>query len=422
MTRRSSLLGNLALATATVLLFLTALEGVARLARRNRLPGKEAGTIALYTEHDPLLGWRKKPSARATFVRPEYTVEVVINSRGLRDRERDYEALPGTFRVLALGDSFIEAYSVPLEATATSVLEGLLAARGCPAEVINGGTAAYSTDQEYLFYRTEGVRYSPSVVVLFFYFNDVLFNGRDSYFGSPKPLFGVSNGDLTEPQTIPQPPPPPPRKATTAPAAPATPEGSALLSWLQDRLETGAPGSYNALSRFGLWAPLRSLEPPTQLKVYKRRLPDEIEKGWVQTDAILGGLARDVRAKGARLMIAYIPSRMEVNDRDWELNRIRYTMDDDRWDRGLVQKRLREMSEKRGIPVLDLTPALRQAERGVFGGPYYNRDGHWNSLGNEIAAREVDRFLTERGWTRPCAGAAPRSSRQMLVEPLSETR
>ena len=48
---------------------------------------------------------------------------------------------------------------------------------------MNGGTAGYSTDQEMLFYETEGHRYQPRVVVLFFYYNDVVYNDRQEFFG-----------------------------------------------------------------------------------------------------------------------------------------------------------------------------------------------------------------------------------------------
>ena len=50
--------------------------------------------------------------------------------------------------------------------TVTARLEADLGARGCQAEVINGGTVGYSTDQEYLFFRDEGRKYAPDVVIL----------------------------------------------------------------------------------------------------------------------------------------------------------------------------------------------------------------------------------------------------------------
>src|SRR5262249_39056059 len=145
---------------------------------------------------DPILGWAKRPGARTVYRRREYTVELAVNSKGLRDVDRGYDAPPGTLRLLALGDSFVEGYTVPLAQTVTQVLERRLDGEGCRAEVINGGTSGYSTDQELLFYRGEGVRYSPRIVLLFFHYNDVLYNDRQEYYGTPKPIFEMGGGVL----------------------------------------------------------------------------------------------------------------------------------------------------------------------------------------------------------------------------------
>jgi hypothetical protein len=192
--RLRALLLNTGLALASVGVVLAGLEGVARLAERGRGGGKERDEASRYVEHDPRLGWRKKPGARVRYERREYSVEVAVNSLGLRDPERAYAAAPGAYRILALGDSFVEGYTVALDQTATQVLERSLATPSCPVEVLNAGTAAYSTDQEYLFYLDEGVRYAPQVVLLFAYYNDVLWNTGVNYFGSPKPLL-VPRGD-----------------------------------------------------------------------------------------------------------------------------------------------------------------------------------------------------------------------------------
>jgi len=384
-------LSNAALLFGSVLLFLLVLEAAARLAARWTGGGKERGDIALYTEHDPLLGWRKRPYGRAVFHRKEYTVEVVINSHGLRDPERAY-ASPGTFRVLALGDSFVEAYGVPLDQTVTQCLERSLQRSGLRAEVLNGGTAAYSTDQEYLFYKTEGVRYSPQVVVVFFYYNDVLYNARDDYHHAPKPVFDLVDGRLVLRGT---PVPPPPASSPGAEVRPS-PEGAAALAWLQDRLWYGAPKAYNVLARTGIWPPIQPHHPPMQLKVYKRKPVAEIEDAWERTAAIIEALGREVRAHGAQLVLAYVPSRMEVSERDWDLTRLQYGMDDEHWDRGKVLSRLVQIGQGAGLRVLDLTRALRR-EEGFRRGPYYVYDGHWNALGHRAVARELEAYLRGQG-------------------------
>ena len=394
-------LGNLALAVFSVVLVLLALEGALRVARKRQGSGKEEATLDRYSQRDPVLGWRKRPGARATYNRREYRVEVVINSLGLRDPERGYEAAPGTFRVLALGDSFVEGYTVPLPSTTTQVLEKSLASPGCPVEVVNGATSAYSTDQEYLFYREEGFRYGPKVVILFFYYNDVYFNTVGSYFGSPKPRLSF-RGPRPEPRReVAEPDPLETRPAELE----APPSGSALFAWVRERLVRGAPRTYGALARLGLWEPIREVPPRTEMKVYKRKPTPEIEKGWELTRRILEALSDEAASHGARLVVVYVPSRLEVRDADWELTRIQYGLDE-KWDRGLVLERLGGIAGAAGIPLLDLTPALRREERGALGGPYYRYDGHWNALGHRVAARELRAFLGGLKVLPPCVEPA----------------
>jgi lysophospholipase L1-like esterase len=392
---------NAAVALAALALTVLAMEAVARVAQRR--VAADGTTLADYTEYDPLLGWRKRPGARLAFRRREYAVDFALNSRGLRDPERAYEAPPGTTRILALGDSFVEGYGVPLEQTVTQVLEALLRGRGCPVQVVNGATTGYSTDQEYLFYRTEGVRYSPEVVVLFFYYNDILYNERQLYMGGrPKPVFVFRGGRLVlyrSPVPRPSPLPVPPPGAGVALDAESR---SALVRWIQERLWFGAPRAYNALGRMGLWPPNRPRGARLEVRVYERRRIPEIEGAWEKTAGLLAELARDAASHQARFLVAYVPSQMEVNDRAWQLTRERDGMDEKGWDRGLVLIRLREMGRAAGFPVLDLTAPLRGADRGFVGGPYYTYDGHWNALGHRIAAEEVGRFLREQTWLPSC--------------------
>jgi hypothetical protein len=408
--RRRQLLLNLALAAASALVGLVVLEGVARVALSGQGGGKERDEASLYMEHDPRRGWRHRAGARATYERREYTTEVAINARGLRGPERDYAAPAGTFRVLALGDSFVEGYTVPEEQTVTHVLEASLARPGCPAEVLNAGHAAYSTDQEYLYYLDEGARYGPQVVLLFFYYNDIVNNTTANYFGSHKPLLareGAAMRITNEP--VPRSTPAEPRTAA-APRPLRTLHGSVALEWARDRLARGGPRAYNALAAIGLWEPLGgdTVERGEQLRVYKdRRSQADIEQAWTLTADILQALAREVHARGGRFAVVYVPSRMEVSDRDWELTRLSYGLDEPVWDRALVARRVGEIAHAAGFPLLDLTPALREASGPLGAEPYLLYDGHWNARGHRAAAGAAAAFLRNQGWLPACA--APQS-------------
>jgi lysophospholipase L1-like esterase len=389
----------LLLAVASTLLTLLVLELAARLVRRADGGGKEASEVGRYHEYDPILGWSKTPGARAVYRRREYTVEVTINRHGLRDPERGYDAPPGTTRILALGDSFIEGYTVALPRTVTQVLESSLNGAGCPAQVINGGTAGYSNDQELLFYETEGHRYAPQVVVLFFHYNDVVYNDRQDYFGAPKPIFQMGEGALCIHRV---PVRRPAGRVALEPAAETPESGSALLEWVRERLWYGAPGAYDVAARFGLWEPMPRMGTRLELRVYERRRVEPVEDAWAKTAAILAALGEQARSRGARLLVAYIPSRLEIDDRTWRLTRRLYGWDETGWDRGRVAQRVKEIGTQAGIPVLDLTDPLRRADESE-GRTYFTYDGHWTAIGHRVAAREVQRFLAARGWLPGCA-------------------
>jgi lysophospholipase L1-like esterase len=368
---------NLLAAAVSIAVTLAMIEGAVRLALRH----SDESVSTQYTEADPIRGWRHRPGARGRFGQAEY----VINSRGLRDVEHEPAPAPGETRVLVLGDSFAEGFSVGLEDGVARALERDLRGAGCPAEVVNGGTVGYSTDQEYLFYRDEGVSYAPRVVVLLFYYNDILYNARGAVPGAvPKPLFTFTGG-TPRVKNYPLPP--------SLPTRPPQPwRGSVALSFVRDRLRDGAPRTYDALARLRFWSRIEPGEVPIEMQVYDRHPPEPVVQAWLQTEHLLALLQREVAAHGAELVVAYVPSKMEVSRADWELTRRRYGIDDSLWDRSLVARRLDTAGQKVGVPVLDLTDSL-WAEQGRA---YFAQGGHWNARGHAVAAQEIARFLRDR--------------------------
>lgn len=398
-TREALARGGLALVSLAAGLAL--LEGGARLLRAWRGQGKEAAETERYHEYDPLLGWRKKPGARVVYGRREYRTEVAINSLGLRDPERGYDPPRGVARVLALGDSFVEGYSVSLPETVTQRLEAGLQRKGCAVQVVNGGTAAYATDQELLFFRSEGVRYRPGLVLLFFHYNDVVYSDRQDYFGRPKPMFELRPEGIVLHRF------PVRRLPRGRPVSQPEPEqagGSALLELVKERLWFGAPAAHDALAGLGLWARMPRLVPRTELRVFEDRPQPAVQGAWERVEAILSALSRETAERGARLALVHVPTRMEVDDRSWALTRRLYGLTEPPWDRHLVARRLDSIGARLGVPVLDLTAALRRVDRGLLGRTYFTHDVHWTGRGHRAAAEAVQAFLFERGLV-PCPRA-----------------
>ncbi|HEU0090827.1 MAG TPA: SGNH/GDSL hydrolase family protein, partial [Vicinamibacteria bacterium] len=326
--RLRAMAANLALAVFSIALVLGTAEVVLRVLARQTRGGKEQRERNRYTEYDPVLGWRKTPGAAVVYDRREYHVEFRVNGQGLRGPDRPYTKPPGVARVLALGDSFVEAFMVEDAQTVTARLEADLAARGCRVEVINGGTVGYSTDQEYLFYRDEGRKYAPDVVVVFVYQNDIPYLAIGEYLGYPKPQLDFS----TDPPTVANEPVPRYEAPALAEGAAPEPVPSFVLEFVKNALERTSARTYNRLARAGLWEPLRQLPINDEIQLFHVPELGHLRPAWSAFTWTLETLNEAVAAAGGRLMVAYVPGRMEVNPRTWELTEARYGLDPSAYD------------------------------------------------------------------------------------------
>jgi lysophospholipase L1-like esterase len=386
---------NLALAVASFAVASAAIEVAARLLARSwSQPGAIRNPMVRY---HPTLGWDKPPGAEGWIRRPEYNVHLVINAHGLRGPDRPYEKPRGVHRTLLLGDSFTEGYTVAEEETVRARLEAQLTSAGCARqEVINGGTAAYSTDQEYLFFLEEGSRYEPDVVVVLFYYNDLV---GDTPGRLGKPWFDVV-GDTLVLRNSPVPERFPGRPVVR-PFGIKPWRGSIALRLLSDRTSGAHPGLHRALGRLGLVEPEDAGGPmPREFWAFGPGHKDEVALMWRRVRAILAALKQAAESRGAGLVVFHVPARFEVDDRAWELTRERYSMGRRWWRRERVFDDLRETCRSLGLPLVDPRGALRAAE--AAGRPtYFVRDGHWTGEGHAVAARAIAESLLREGLACP---------------------
>jgi lysophospholipase L1-like esterase len=145
-----------------------------------------------FWKYDSLLGWAHEPGQEGIFETPQFRTVVRINANGLRDREHSYERQGDIERILVLGDSFAWGYGVEESERFSQLLE-----KSMDVEVINAGVSGYSTDQELLWYRSEGIKYETDLVILVLAGNDVGDNDREIvstiYY---KPKFVLEEGQL----------------------------------------------------------------------------------------------------------------------------------------------------------------------------------------------------------------------------------
>ena len=124
----------------------------------------------------PTLGHFHPPNTRTWVKTPQFTVQAGLQPDGAaRSAPESTPSRRGVFRILALGDSYVEGAQVQGNQTMAARLEAMLSQQlGRPVEVINAGVFGYGTAQEYLLLDEMGVKYQPDLVVLFFcHCNDI---------------------------------------------------------------------------------------------------------------------------------------------------------------------------------------------------------------------------------------------------------
>ncbi len=387
-TKRDQRLRPVALNAALLLASLGVAVAVAELAVRAVYPGRMPGGFgpALY-RYDDLLGWEKRPNAEVSRRTSEWDVTITTNRFGLRGPEITADKPPGARRVLLLGDSFIEAYSVSQAETVSAQLQGRLRETGWRgAEVLNGGTAGYSSDQELLFFTEHGAQWEPDVTVLFFYLNDVAYNVQRTYWRGAKPYYALSD-DGVELRGVPV----PRLEWSTRELSDWLRTRSALYRLVREPLtRRRASGDEDQE------ASLPSV--PREFLGWRRAGDPEADEAWALTEALLLELRRRAEEAGSTFVLFYVPSRAAVYDAVWADTRDLYGLSESDWSPVADADRLRDLCGRARLEcVLPVERFRLEAARLVDGVPlYFPLDGHWTARGHALAADLLTEHLGGR--------------------------
>ena len=337
---------------------------------------------------DPVLGWRLLPSIHHVYQTWEFRVSVDYNSHGWRDIEHKYSKREGVFRIVVLGDSFMEAYSVNMEDAFHRQLEKFARDSGNKIEVLNLGVGGYGTLQAYLALVEEGLKYDPNLVILGFHFgNDLSENSRTLH------LIGVADDLKTNSRPFLLPGPPDDWHVTmvdyegalsrykNAMRAPRS------LPWWRKTVFFqlyARNGGLRGILRFLFGWP-HSSESSANVEPQPCKELPEYREAWELTERILVRLKQEVETANAQFFVFTVPTEggkqklsivldKATGMRCFDTTPITY---------------LADILERKEIAFLNLGPAFEEASasKGVQLRSY--TDGHWNERAHRIAAREV---------------------------------
>jgi hypothetical protein len=405
-------LANLAILVGSLLLSWLVCEAILKVFYGT--PAQAAGHHQLFMEYDALLGWRKIPNITGQHVTSEYSISERMNSKGIRGPEYAYEKRHNEFRILVLGDSFAEGYTVEFHELFSEILKHRLNENpnGRYYEVINMGAGGYSTDQELLLFQHEGQKYRPDLTILLFYDNDVWFNNQPKYWRGYKPLFRLDDDGTLRLTNVPVPKPDPPPKPDARDGLFRSKPLDATAMWLSknshvyrfinDRI-IGTAFLHELSIKIGLEKvqtedrdDQKVIPIPNEFRVYQKHQNVSVANAWKITEALLRKLGEEVNAVGGELIIVYVPLRAGVYLDEWKKMKKQYDIADEEWSIEQIRNDLMTLCQRNHFDCIDPFEAFRaEADRLRTLGKrfYFIHDGHWTADGHHFVGEMLAPYL-----------------------------
>jgi hypothetical protein len=350
------------------------------------------------------LGWIGAPNFEGTIEDPSFHQELTFNSLGMHDTEHPLEKPPDVFRILLLGDSFVQAVQVNESETAHQVLEDYLNEQkqtGQPTiEVLSSGVINWGTNQHLVYYREQGHLFQPDLVLLAFYLgndfsdnlpgNVVTTGGFNCY----APYFAVCNGNLN------------PTPLAYAPG----------IGDLQDNCSPLWRTWVNSIGRLFQYSRLYQQIEPLIMATYPRQqfgqsLPSafsalyfltseiELEQAWQVTLTTIAQLQQEVEADGTNFAVVLISPDIIVrlgalSQAEQEV----FIKDNPLFADAQADKpnqRLAKFLDRHSIAYLDLQPPMTEHLSAHQTPLYILGEGHWTVEGNRVAAEIMGRWLID---------------------------
>ncbi|MBW3541813.1 MAG: SGNH/GDSL hydrolase family protein [Planctomycetes bacterium] len=337
---------------------------------------------------DEWLASRLQPGFRGWQTR-EGRAFIEINDEGWRDRPHAKAKPPGTLRIAVVGDSYVEALHVPLEASFWSVLERELSQ--CSriqerVEVCAFGVSGYGTAQQALLIERYVWEYSPDIVVLAVCTgNDIQNNSRKLEPEGVKPFYKLENDRLVLDVGFREHPTYRTARTWWARFKSAVIQRSKVAQLVYD-IRRGSAGA---------WTP-EGDEPGLSSQVYVPPADPAWRRAWEVTERLLLRIRDDAAAHGAQLVIVTLSNGIQVDPRADVRRRFaeRHGVD----DLFYPDDRIAAFGAREGIPVIVLARRLREfAERhNRFVQGFANAQlgrGHWNELGHRLAGEWIAEAL-----------------------------
>lgn len=307
--------------------------------------------------------------------------EYRINSLGMRDREHQIEKRANTFRVMILGDSFMEALQVDFDHVFAKLLEDKLN-EGMPKpqsiEVINIAVSGWGTDEQLTYLTRHGLSLKPDLILVGMTLNNDVYDNLEENFHA------LSGERLVA------------KPATVIP----------IVEYTIWRLKSyvGAHSHTYQLAR--LWSHAGTMEADRQglnahvVELIQNTPTPQLTKGWMLTRVLLKEIGATARQANAEMAVFLIPLAIQIEDEERARFIAKHNLPNELVALYSPQAIMKSFGEAEKIEVIDLLSFFKEWKAQHGAALYRKDDLHWTESGHEVAASAVASQLISRGLLR----------------------
>lgn len=319
-----------------------------------RVLGFPASSIYRIDQNTGLLTFR--PNEKI-YIRSECFSNVVkTNSLGFHSKEYNLARPDDVFRIVIIGDSFIEASQVPIEKTFAHLLEEKLnnqANSKYRYEVIPFGISSHGTYKSLLYLKAYALDFEPDLIIAAYTLNDLEDDAMEEI------KFNERSRPILE----------------IAPVGPKS---------VVQRAESFFK---SILRKSVLVTTLRkkilSLKSNLEGKTIAEPFVDNVElvaKAWVIQEKLFSSFNEISRANNSKFLLLSLADARVHSDSAIDT---------------VESEKLKSIAEKNNFPYFDLMPIFKERAEKEGKVTVWPCDGHWNETGNEWAADALFKYLYE---------------------------
>lgn len=317
-------------------------------------------------------------------------IPFTTNHLALCDREYGPKA-SDEFRIVMIGDSYIEGLAQPEPERITRQIEQQLNSAHLPQKitVINAGIGGYGPWQERDLLQELGFTFEPDLVIL------QLFMGNDientlaksgKLLQSYQPLAQAFLARFRYQELGPV------RADKWLYAHSALYRRSSTISQ-KPSLIADMFNTFRFLPPCRIPSPPRSIGRNCTLEPNLCEWYPDLEDGWAQMKDDIRGIRLDCKERGIGFIVFDIPCQQIIIDSDWQVVMDTSTSTPNLYDRDKCEHLVDAFCREEGIPFIPLIAPLRnQSNREEL---YHHFDGHLTSRGARISAETIAQFLLD---------------------------